>query len=168
MDRPRARGGRGRAPREGHRISRGHGGARPLWQALPGLRRAGAAHRVRRERNQLLRALPDRRQDPRRSRPIAAAQEELAALPGGIGMKKGSEQFSCNTCGAHLFQENCSDPFFFGVSPMNRRTVLALLALGAVLPAAAQEKKKPAAKQRVVIQVSDNDPAKWNLALNNA
>jgi intracellular sulfur oxidation DsrE/DsrF family protein len=51
---------------------------------------------------------------------------------------------------------------------MNRRTILALLALGAVLPAAAQEKKKPAAKQRVVIQVSDNDPAKWNLALNNA
>src|SRR4051812_25376042 len=25
-----------------------------------------------------------------------------------------------------------------------------------------------AAKNRVVIQVSDNDPAKWNLALNNA
>jgi intracellular sulfur oxidation DsrE/DsrF family protein len=51
---------------------------------------------------------------------------------------------------------------------MNRRTILALLALGAVLPAAAQEKKKSSAKQRVVIQVSDNDPAKWNLALNNA
>ena len=26
----------------------------------------------------------------------------------------------------------------------------------------------PGAKNRVVIQVSDNDPAKWNLALNNA
>ena len=51
---------------------------------------------------------------------------------------------------------------------MNRRTILALLALGAVLPAAAQEKKKSSAKQRVVIQVSDNDPAKWTLALNNA
>src|SRR2546423_601814 len=34
--------------------------------------------------------------------------------------------------------------------------------------AAAQEKKKSSAKQRVVIQVSDNDPAKWTLALNNA
>jgi len=51
---------------------------------------------------------------------------------------------------------------------MNRRTILALLALGAALPVAAQEKKKSAAKQRVVIQVSDNDPAKWTLALNNA
>jgi intracellular sulfur oxidation DsrE/DsrF family protein len=28
--------------------------------------------------------------------------------------------------------------------------------------------QQPAAKNRVVMQVSDNDPAKWNLALNNA
>jgi len=50
---------------------------------------------------------------------------------------------------------------------MNRRTAIAFLAMTAALPAIAQQ-KKPAAKQRVVIQVSDNDPAKWNLALNNA
>jgi intracellular sulfur oxidation DsrE/DsrF family protein len=45
---------------------------------------------------------------------------------------------------------------------MNRR--IALLALLSVLafPAFGQQ------KQRVVIQVSDNDPAKWSLALNNA
>ena len=49
---------------------------------------------------------------------------------------------------------------------MNRRTVLALIGLIAV-PAFAQQ-KKPAAKQRVIFQVSDNDPAKWQLALNNA
>jgi len=49
---------------------------------------------------------------------------------------------------------------------MNRRTVLALIGLTAV-PALAQQ-KKPAAKQRVIFQVSDNDPAKWQLALNNA
>lgn len=42
-----------------------------------------------------------------------------------------------------------------------------LLAAAAVLsPLAAQAQK--AERQRVVIQVSDNDPAKWNLALNNA
>ena len=40
----------------------GDGGARPLRPALPGLRRAGAAHRPRRQRDELLRALPDRRQ----------------------------------------------------------------------------------------------------------
>jgi intracellular sulfur oxidation DsrE/DsrF family protein len=52
---------------------------------------------------------------------------------------------------------------------MNRRSILAFLALTTALPALAQQqKKKPAAKQRVVFQVSDNDPAKWNLALNNA
>src|SRR5260221_11415612 len=54
----------------------------------------------------------------------------------------------------------------FGVH-MNRRSLLALLSLTAVAPAFAQQ-RKPAAKQRVVFQVSDNDPAKWNLALNNA
>ena len=45
---------------------------------------------------------------------------------------------------------------------MNRR--IALLALLSVLafPAFAQQ------KQRVIFQVSDNDPAKWSLALNNA
>ena len=51
---------------------------------------------------------------------------------------------------------------------MNRRTILTLLGLGAAAPALAQQKKRPAAKQRVVFQVSDNDPAKWGLALNNA
>jgi uncharacterized protein len=45
---------------------------------------------------------------------------------------------------------------------MKRIAALALLALAFALPAAAQE------KHRVVLQVSDNDPAKWNLALNNA
>jgi intracellular sulfur oxidation DsrE/DsrF family protein len=43
------------------------------------------------------------------------------------------------------------------------RTIVALLALLLAFPVLAQ-----ATKQRVVIQVSDNDPAKWNLALNNA
>jgi intracellular sulfur oxidation DsrE/DsrF family protein len=45
---------------------------------------------------------------------------------------------------------------------MKRR--IALLALLSVLavPALAQQ------KQRVILQVSDNDPAKWSLALNNA
>jgi len=42
-----------------------------------------------------------------------------------------------------------------------------LLAAAAVLsPIAAHAQK--AARQHVVFQVSDNDPAKWNLALNNA
>jgi len=52
---------------------------------------------------------------------------------------------------------------------MNRRQLLratAALGLAAAVPAALAQ---PAAtRNRVVIQVSDNDPAKWNLALNNA
>jgi len=50
---------------------------------------------------------------------------------------------------------------------MKRRDLVWIAALAMVAPALAQQ-KKPAAKQRVVFQVSDNDPAKWNLALNNA
>ena len=49
---------------------------------------------------------------------------------------------------------------------MNRRTVVALFALGAAFPALAQQKRPR--KQRVIFQVSDADPVKWNLALNNA
>jgi intracellular sulfur oxidation DsrE/DsrF family protein len=61
---------------------------------------------------------------------------------------------------------------------MKRTFVVALLAAGAVfavLPhaaaqqaAAVKSESRPDAKYRVVFQVSDNDPAKWNLALNNA
>jgi uncharacterized protein len=42
------------------------------------------------------------------------------------------------------------------------RLLTGILLLALSLPALSQEKHK------VVIQVSDNDPAKWNLALNNA
>ena len=49
------------------------------------------------------------------------------------------------------------------------RNALPLLALAALVafavPAQAQQSS---ARGRVVMQVSDNDPAKWNLALNNA
>jgi uncharacterized protein len=49
---------------------------------------------------------------------------------------------------------------------MKRRAVVALLALFAVLPAA--HAQRAGEKHRVIFQVSDADPAKWNLALNNA
>ena len=51
---------------------------------------------------------------------------------------------------------------------MKRRSLLGLLTLGAAAAPAAAQQKKPAAKHRVIFQVSDNDPARWNLALNNA
>ena len=49
------------------------------------------------------------------------------------------------------------------------RKALPLLALAAALAfvAPAQAQQAPA-RARVVMQVSDNDPGKWNLALNNA
>ena len=54
---------------------------------------------------------------------------------------------------------------------MNRALPAALLAALVCLAPAAASAQAPApsaARYHVVIQVSDNDPAKWNLALNNA
>ena len=80
MDRAVARGGRRRVSRARHRVPAGDGGARPIRAAVPRLRRAGPAHRLRGERMQLLRALPDRRGRPRGPRALAAPAQELAAL----------------------------------------------------------------------------------------
>jgi intracellular sulfur oxidation DsrE/DsrF family protein len=49
---------------------------------------------------------------------------------------------------------------------MNRRTGIALILAAVLLPFSFSQAQQT--KQRVVFQVSDNDPAKWNLALNNA
>ncbi len=53
---------------------------------------------------------------------------------------------------------------------MNRRLFIQASALAALAAAAPMLMAQPAAakRNRIVIQVSDNDPAKWNLALNNA
>ena len=84
VDAAAPRGG-GRVPGRGDRVPARHGGARPLRPAVSRLRRAGAAHRPRRERDQLLRALSDRGTAPGRSRAVAAAAAGLAAHPRGDG-----------------------------------------------------------------------------------
>ena len=66
-------------PEKGDRLPPRDGGARPLPAAVPALRRAGAADRVRAQRGELLRRVPDRRQAARRSRAISAVARGLAA-----------------------------------------------------------------------------------------
>ena len=53
---------------------------------------------------------------------------------------------------------------------MNRKSFIqgTVLALAVSLGAAATAQTAPAAKSRLVLQVSDADPTKWALALNNA
>ena len=53
---------------------------------------------------------------------------------------------------------------------MNRKTLIqaAVLALGLSFGLGAAVQAAEPAKQKLVIQVSDGDPAKWNMALNNA
>src|SRR5207247_335615 len=58
--------------------------------ALPRSRLPRAAHRPRRQRDQLLRALPDGRRAPRRPVALPAPQERLAAEPRGDGSGAGS------------------------------------------------------------------------------
>jgi intracellular sulfur oxidation DsrE/DsrF family protein len=49
------------------------------------------------------------------------------------------------------------------------RNALPVVVLAAILAVAVPTHAQPSApRPRVVMQVSDNDPAKWNLALNNA
>ena len=48
------------------------------------------------------------------------------------------------------------------------RKTLPLVALAAMLAFVVPVQAQQAARPRVVMQVSDNDPGKWNLALNNA
>lgn len=53
---------------------------------------------------------------------------------------------------------------------MIRRLLItaSVVTLGALLSGCATPATPVAQKARIVLQVSDNDPAKWNLALNNA
>jgi len=51
---------------------------------------------------------------------------------------------------------------------MSIGSVAALAALISLAPPGALAQGTQSAKNRVVMQVSDNDPGKWNLALNNA
>jgi intracellular sulfur oxidation DsrE/DsrF family protein len=53
------------------------------------------------------------------------------------------------------------------IQAWKRRTAVIALALVALAPLAASAQQK-SEHYKVVLQVSDNDPAKWNLALNNA
>src|SRR5205807_2194910 len=80
LDRASARRGRGRISKEGDRFPRGNGGAWPLQQTVSRLRHAGAAHRLRGERNELLRAMPDGRPAAGRSSVVAAASRRLAEV----------------------------------------------------------------------------------------
>src|SRR5947209_1954436 len=86
----RARGGgASELPREGHGLPRGDGRAWPIRQAVPRLRLARAANRVRRERIELLRDLPDGRETSGRSRAVTALEGGLAEDARGAGGEEG-------------------------------------------------------------------------------
>ncbi len=67
-----------RLPGESHRVPAGDGGARQVRPAVPALRKAGAAHPLRGQRDELLPGVPDRQQAARRSIALAADEGRLA------------------------------------------------------------------------------------------
>ena len=119
----------GEFPGEGHGLPPGHGGARPLSAAVPGVRHAGAAHRLRRQRGQLLRHLPDRRPAARRSVAVAPPQGGLAAHARGTGAAPHALVVALSRAAAyHLLlcpPELTPDPVTFGL-------VIALAVAGAL------------------------------------
>ena len=80
LDRAPAGRGRRRVPREGDGVPRGDGRARTVPASVSRVRQPGAADRVRRQRVQLLRAVPDG--GPGAGRPIAVAPARRATGPG--------------------------------------------------------------------------------------
>src|SRR5208282_524757 len=64
------------------RLPPGDGCPRTLRQAVPAVRRKNPAHSLRQQRNQLLRALPNRRKSSCRPQPLAPAALRLATHPG--------------------------------------------------------------------------------------
>ena len=77
-------GARWRLAAGGHGLSPRLRGARPLRPALPGVRRARAAHRLREQRDELLRPLPDGRSAARRPGLVAPAEGQLAEDAGRV------------------------------------------------------------------------------------
>ncbi len=69
-----------RVPEQGHGVSRRDGRARALRLAVPRVRYESAAHPLCRQRDELLPALPDRRQAARRPLVVAAAEARLAEV----------------------------------------------------------------------------------------
>src|SRR5206468_12439206 len=69
-------------PGEGHGVSGGDGGARPIWRTVPRVRHSRATHSLRRQRDELLRALSDGRTTTRRPCAVEIAEGRLAQIPG--------------------------------------------------------------------------------------
>ena len=82
MDFAPRRGGGERLSGKSHGFPQRHGHSWPVWSALPSLWRQSSAHPLCRQRNELLRPLPDRREGPRRPQPVAPAGLGLASHTG--------------------------------------------------------------------------------------
>ena len=92
LDGAAAPGRRREVSREGDRLPAGDGRARQVRRAVPRLRDESPAHRLRRQRDELLPDVPDRRQAPGGPLPVAPPPRRLAEEPRGDGGAEGRER----------------------------------------------------------------------------
>ena len=78
--------------REGDGVSGGDGRPRPVWQAVPALRRARPTNQLRGPRVQLLRGMPARGTPARGPRALAPARTRLAENARGTGGEEGARE----------------------------------------------------------------------------
>src|SRR5215831_19679809 len=95
MDRAAARAGRRRFSRGCHRVSPRDGGAREIREAVSGMRDFGPENCLRRERDELLPALSDRRSAAGGSLAVAAAPGGLAEDDRGAGGVTSHSNWPC-------------------------------------------------------------------------
>src|SRR5690242_7959233 len=88
MDRPAEGRSEKGLSREGNRVSRGYGSPWPIWKTVSAMRRENIAHSLCRQRDQLLRPLPDWRKGACGSQLVPAAWVGLAA---DVGRSRGAE-----------------------------------------------------------------------------
>src|SRR3954452_15404700 len=84
MDQAVARADAGQVPRERDRVSARNGGAWEVRKSVPRVRSESAAHSLCGQRNELLCALPNRRQAAGRSLALPLAEKRLAQNARGI------------------------------------------------------------------------------------
>src|SRR5215472_17771669 len=95
LDRPPAGRSRGRLPRKSDRLSRRHGRPRALRPTMPQMRRKGSANSLCRERNELLRQVPNRRKGSCRPRALPPPGIGLAAHARGTRSPEAPLSVAC-------------------------------------------------------------------------
>src|SRR5678815_4342451 len=113
MDRTAARRRPRRLPKKCHCVSGRNGSSRSLWETVPCLFHSSSANSLRKQRNELLSTLPDRRPIARRPRDVETVKAGLAQIHRRAllsALSSATKQFSshCRERLASITNDNCT------------------------------------------------------------